>query len=105
MTTRPNPLQWLRYAFGGRLPVELHDWVRHDLVDADWRLRGLLRVCVQIAVPTIAVFFLPGPLNIRVMTALLIVLGALFVGAAYGDELRDRRLRQHDLPPAPRSRD
>jgi hypothetical protein len=55
--------------------------------------------------PTIAVFFLPGPLNIRVMTALLIVLGALFVGAAYGDELRDRRLRQHDLPPAPRSRD
>jgi hypothetical protein len=105
MSSRPNPLQWLRYAFGGSLPERLHDWVRHDLTDADWRWRGLFRVCVQIAAPVIAVFFLPGPLNIRVMTAALIVLGALFVGAAYGDELRDRRLRQHGLPPAPRPRD
>ena len=102
MIRRPNPLQWLRYAFGGRLPESLHDWVRHDLTDADWLLRGLLRVCVQIAIPVIGVFFLPGPLSIRVMTAALIVLGALFVGAAYGDELRLHRLRQHGLPPPPR---
>jgi hypothetical protein len=32
----------------------------------------------------------------------LIALGALFVGAAYGDELRDRRLRQHGLLGPPR---
>jgi len=38
-------------------------------------LRGLLRVCVQIAIPVIGVFFLPGPLSIRVMTAALIALG------------------------------
>jgi hypothetical protein len=102
MRKRPGPVQWLRYAFGGRLPEPLHDWVQHDLTDADWRLRGLLRTCIQIAVPVIAVFFLPGPLSIRIMTALLIALGALFVGAAYGDELRDRRLRQHGLLGPPR---
>lgn len=101
MRSRPNALQWLRYAFGGRLPAELQDWVRHDLTDADWRLRGILRTCIQLAAPVIAVFFLPGPLDIRVMTAALIASGALFVGAAYGDELRDRRMRQHGLRPPP----
>jgi len=61
VTTRPSPLQWLRYAFGGRLPERLHEWVRHDIA--------------------------------------LMVLGALFTAGAYGDELRDRRLRQHHLLP------
>jgi len=104
MRRRPNALQWLRYAFGGRLPSAQQDWVRHDLTDADWRWREIFRVCVQIAVPVIGVFFLPGPLEIRILTAALILCGALFVGAAYGDELRNRRLRQHGLP-RPRRRD
>ena len=43
----PSAGQWLRYAFGGRLPERLHEWVRHDLTDADWRWREILRVLVQ----------------------------------------------------------
>ena len=105
MTQRPNPLQWLRYTFGGRLPPRLNAWVRHDLTDADWRLRELLRVCVQITAPVVAIMFLPGPLEIRALTAALVVCGALFVSAAYGEELRDRRLRQHGLPKPPRRDD
>lgn len=103
--SRPNALQWLRYTFGGRLPPTLHDWVRHDLTDADWRLRELLRICVQIALPVIAIFFLPGPLEVRVLTAILLTCGALFTGAAYGEELRDRRLRQHGMRPPGRRAD
>lgn len=96
--TRPGPLRWLRYAFGGRLPPPLHEWVLHDLTDADWRLRELFRVCVQVAAPVVlAILFLPGPLEVRVLTAALLACGALFVGAAYGEELRNRRLRQHGL--------
>ena len=97
--TRPSPGQWLRYAFGGRLPAPLHDWVRHDLTDADWRWREVLRVLVQCAVPVVVVLVLPAPLAVRLLMLALIVGGALFTAAAYGDELRNRRLRQHGLLP------
>jgi hypothetical protein len=99
---RPTAGQWLRYALGGRLPAALHDWVRHDLTDADWRWREILRVLVQCAVPVVLLLFLPADLQLRILTIGLVVVGAVFTAAAYGDELRDRRLRQHGLPPARR---
>lgn len=100
MSSRPHPLQWLRYAFGLRLPHHLREWVRHDLTDADWRLREIVRVVVQCLIPVAIIMFLPGPWTIRVFTAGLLLVGALFVAAAYGEDLRDRRLRQHgiDIP-------
>ncbi len=99
MRTRPSFGQWLRYAFGGRLPGALHDWVRHDLTDADWRWRQLLRVLVQCAIPSVIMFLVPLDLQVRVLMVALVLCGALFTAAAYGDELRDRRLRQHGLLP------
>lgn len=101
MRTRPTAGQWLRYALGGRLPASLHGWVRHDLTDADWRWREILRVLVQCAVPVVVILVLPIDLELRLLMDALILLGALFVAGAYGDELRDRRLRQHGLPPPP----
>ncbi len=101
MTGRPSVPQWVRYALGGRLPAPLHDWVRHDLTDADWRWRQLVRVLVQCALPVVVILLLPAPAALRVFMAAFVLLGALFVGAAYGDELRARRLRQHGLAPPP----
>ncbi|MGI9091960.1 MAG: DUF5313 family protein [Mycobacteriales bacterium] len=98
----PNPLQWLRYAFGGRVPAHLREWARHDLTDADWRLRHALRIVVQLAIPFIAALFLPGPLSIRIMTGALVMVGGLLVGLAYSEELRDRRLKQNGIPLPPR---
>jgi hypothetical protein len=50
-------------------------------------------------VPITGLLMLPGRIEIRIYTALFVLLGPLFVGLAYGDELRDRRLRQHNLLP------
>ena len=99
MSARPSAAQWLRYALGGRLPEPLHDWVRHDLTDADWRWRLVLRVLVQCALPAAVILLLPAPVGIRVLMVALLLLGALFTAGAYGDELRDRRMRQHGLIP------
>jgi hypothetical protein len=99
VSARPSTLQWLRYALGGRLPADLHDWVRHDLTDADWRVRQIVRVLLQAAIPIVVILVLPIPVVLRILMAVLILLGALSVGAAYGDELRDRRFRQHGLTP------
>jgi hypothetical protein len=102
VSTRPSAVQWLRYALGGRLPAPLHDWVRHDLTDADWRWRQILRVLLQAAFPIVVILALPIPGMLRILMSVLVLLGALSVGAAYGDELRDRRFRQHGLTPPPR---
>lgn len=99
MQARPTALQWLRYAFGGRLPPALSEWVRHDLTDADWRWRLVLRVLVQCVLPAAVLAVLPADPQVRVLMVALVVCGALFTAAAYGDELRDRRLRQHGLLP------
>jgi hypothetical protein len=99
---RPSFPQWLRYAFGGRLPESKREWVWHDLTDADWRWRLVLRVLVQCAVPAALLLLLPAELQVRVLMVALLLCGALFVAVAYSDELRDRRLRQHGLlPPKP----
>jgi Family of unknown function (DUF5313) len=102
VSRRPSAIQWVRYALGGRLPADLHGWVRHDLTDADWRLRQILRVLLQAAIPIVVILVLPIPLTLRILMAALVLIGALSVGAAYGDELRERRFRQHGLTP-PRS--
>jgi hypothetical protein len=93
----PSLARWLRYAIGLRLPPENRDWVRHDLIDAGWRIRGLTRQLVFL-VPIAAAFVaLPGPLADRIYLVLLILIGGLFVGLVYGDSLRASRLRQHGL--------
>ena len=44
----PGPLGWLRFAFGFRLPPQNVHWVRHELTDAGWRWRTVLRHLVVI---------------------------------------------------------
>lgn len=100
----PGALRWLQFAIGLRLPAKYREWVLHDLTDAGWRLRALLRQLVLL-VPIAAIFLaLPGEWMIRISIAALIVLGGSFVSLAYGDSLRASRLRQHHLP-VPEDRD
>jgi hypothetical protein len=81
------------------------EWVRHDLTDAGWRVRGVIRVLVQVC-PAVVVFaLLPGPLVVHLGPPLFLLLASTFVAAAYGDDLRDRRLRQHGLPVPPRDQE
>ncbi|HEY2044878.1 MAG TPA: DUF5313 family protein [Jatrophihabitans sp.] len=99
MIERPPVLLWLKYAVGGRLPERYDDWVFADLTGRDWRIRGAARIMLFAVVPIALLLMLPGAIEIRVYTALFVLIGPLFVGLAYGDELRDRRLRQHGLLP------
>jgi uncharacterized membrane protein YdbT with pleckstrin-like domain len=94
---------WLRFAAGFRLPADNQDWVRHELTDAGWRGRTLLRhlaviipVCAILAV--VAGLLVPAPIWLILMTIALILCGSVFSVAAYADDLRASRLRQHDLP-------
>jgi Flp pilus assembly protein TadB len=99
----PGPLGWLRFAFGFRLPPENVHWVRHELTDPGWRWRTVRRHLAAI-LPACAVLmvvlavFLPAPVWVSVMTVALILSGSVLSVAAYADDLRAARLRQHGLP-------
>jgi Family of unknown function (DUF5313) len=99
----PGPLGWLRFAWGFRLPAENVHWVRHELTDAGWRGRTVLRhlaVIIPICAILVAVLaiLLPAPIWVSLTMVALILCGSLFTVTAYADDLRANRLRQHDLP-------
>ncbi|TQF69107.1 hypothetical protein FK531_10070 [Rhodococcus spelaei] len=96
--TRPNPLQWVAYACGAKLPDSMHAWVLRDLTGDHFLIRHLIRAMVPF-LPLFAVFMLfPGPLWLRGSMVLLGVLLALFYSVVYMDQNRARRLQKNGLP-------
>jgi hypothetical protein len=74
---RPNPVLWLYYEFGGRLPVSYRDWVLHDTTCRTWLLRVVLRVLVRFApVAVVLALVLRGWLG----GAWGLVLGSILLG-------------------------
>jgi len=98
----PSVLGWLRFSAGFRLPARNRDWVRHELTDAGWRGRTVVRhlgviipICAVLGV--LADTLSPAPLWIILMTIALILCSSVFTAAAYADDIRGSRLRQHGL--------
>ncbi|HVB27801.1 MAG TPA: DUF5313 family protein [Mycobacteriales bacterium] len=97
----PGLLARLRYALGFRLRAHT-DWVRHDLTDAGWRWRALRRLGVPLLPFCVLFALLPGPGYLRAVLPAFLIVTAGFITAAYAEDLRDYRLRQHGLRPAGR---
>jgi hypothetical protein len=99
----PNVGRKILFAIGFRLPAQNRDWVRHELTDAGWRRRTVLRH-LAVVIPICAVLvvvlaiLLPAPIWVSLTMVALILCGSLFTVTAYADDLRVNRLRQHDLP-------
>jgi hypothetical protein len=100
----PGVFRWLRFAVGFRLPAENLDWIRHELTDDGWRLRTVVRhlaiivpICAVLAV--LLLTLLPAPAWLALMMIALILCGSMFTVAAYADDIRASRLRQHGLEP------
>lgn len=102
--TRPDPVRWVRYAYGARLPERYRDWVLHDTTDRGWLVRFALRVTVQalpwlIAVALVLTLFTPLPAG-WVLGALAMSLGlSLFFTLTSADELTEARLVKHGFTP------
>lgn len=94
---RPNPLQWIWYAFGGRLPARCREWVLHDITCRTWVLRHLARSLVQIS-PGLLFLLLPGPFWIRAMSVLGGVILAVWYSMSYLEHTSEYRLVKHGYP-------
>jgi hypothetical protein len=94
----PGVLGKLAFAFGFRLREEHRDWVRHELTDAGWRMRVILRHLTVMIPVCVLLALLPGPPWLKVMVPALALIGSVFTVTAYADDIRAARLRQHKLP-------
>ncbi len=94
---RPNPLLWIWYAFGGRLPSRHAEWVLHDITTRTWVVRHLSRSLVQIS-PGALILLAPGPLWVTGMSLLGGVIMALWYSVAYMEYTCEYRLHKHGYP-------
>ncbi|MBN6041900.1 DUF5313 family protein [Amycolatopsis sp. 195334CR] len=98
MRNRPNPVLWLWYALGGRLPDRHREWVLHDVTAKTWILRHGARSTVLI-LPLVSVWLLlPGPLGLRLSLVLMAALVGYFYSFAYVEESGEHRLAKHGYP-------
>jgi hypothetical protein len=96
---RPDPLRWLWYAVGGRLPRRYSPWVVHDTTSPVWVLRHLFRIIVTLALPVTAVaVWLPGGTGLRALTAFVTGACALMFTILYANEIAEWRLVQAGYP-------
>ncbi len=76
----PSVLQWLRYAFGGRLPRSLSGWVLSDTTRPGWVRRHVARSLVQLSPLVVAcLVVVPVAMAYRLTAAT----GGLLVGLMY----------------------
>ena len=94
----PSVFGKLLFAVGFRLKPEYRGWVDHELTDAGWRLRVMLRHLIVMIPVCVALALLPGPVWLHIMVPALALAGSVFTVAAYADDIRTARLRQHRLP-------
>lgn len=97
--TRPNPIQYIRYCCGGRLPDSMRDWVRNDLAGKGATRRMMVRVAVP-AVLILAPFWLiPAALDVHLSMTLPILIPFVYFSHALNKVWRRHMLAVHGLDP------
>jgi hypothetical protein len=96
--TRPNPLQWIWYTFGGGLGPRYSGWVLHDVTARTRWLRQTVRAVVQVMLPAAVVSGVLSVLGFGWIIFGGVACGALlglWYSLAYIDQTGDRRLVKH----------
>ena len=87
----------MRFALGARLPDRNREWVRHELTDADWRGRLIVRHLIVTLPFAAALALLPGALWIRLAVPALFLICSVGIVALYASEIRVSRLHRNGL--------
>lgn len=96
---RPDPLRWLWYAVGGRLPLRYRMWVLHDVTARTWWLRHIARALVQaVPVGVVVGLLIPGSLGIRLAAVGGGILVSMIYVVAFVDEAVEHRSMKAGFP-------
>lgn len=100
---RPNPFQWVWYAWGGRLPQGYREWVLRDLTRPGWLLRHVLRalvftMTVLVGVFAIVIFGLHARLWIALASVPIGIIVGVYYSVSYAWESADTKLTKYGYP-------
>ncbi|MTD53426.1 hypothetical protein GKO32_05455 [Amycolatopsis sp. RM579] len=95
---RPNPVRWIWYALGGRLPARYRDWVLHDTTSKTWVWRHAARSTVLVGPLMLVWLLLPAPILLRLALVLMAALVGYFYSFVYMEEAAENRLAKHGFP-------
>jgi hypothetical protein len=87
------------FAYGAKMPARSTEWVRHELTDAGWRGRLIIRHLIAMLPICIVLALLPGAIWIRIAVPGLFLICSVGIVAMYADDIRVSRLRRHGLEP------
>ena len=96
---RPNPLQWLRYVYTGRLPRRNAAWVLYDATCRTWLVRHAIRYLMLVA-PLVAALlvFVPVQLSVRIEGAFAAA-GSVLIGyMCFVTESLEHRIEKAGYP-------
>ena len=100
---RPNPVQWIRYAYGGTLPAEYREWVLHDATCRTWMPRAFVRSLVQVsplaAALLVGLGVLGGSWPLALGATLLGILVVVRITLSLAEQSVEGRLVRHGFPP------
>jgi hypothetical protein len=97
--TKPNPLEFLRYCCGRRLPDSMRDWVRNDLAGKGAAARMMIRVAVPAVLVLIPFWFIPTTLDVHLSMTLPILIPFVYFSHALNKVWRRHMLAVHGLDP------
>jgi len=101
--SRPNIVQWLWYAVGGRLPMRYRQWALMDAVSRTWLLRFAARALVRLTPVVLAAVVVLWLVDAHVGLAAASVALGLIVGVyysmSYAPERVDQQLAGYGYPP------
>ncbi|AZG46585.1 DUF5313 domain-containing protein [Gordonia insulae] len=96
---RPTGWQYVRYAYGAKLPASMRTWVTNDLTGPGATTRMVLRWAVPCVLILVPMLFVPADWIVRLNMTIPIILPYIFFSIALNRVYRRHRLAQHGLDP------
>lgn len=96
----PNPWQYIKYSYGGRLPDSMREWVRNDLAGPGATARMMVRVFIPAFLVLLPFWFIPTTLAVHLSMTLPILIPFVYFSHALNKVWRRHMLRVHGLNPA-----
>lgn len=98
--TKPNPIQFIGYCVGRRLPDSMLDWVREDLTGKGATRRMMLRVLVPALLILAPFWLIPTTLDVHLSMTVPILIPFIYFSHALNKIWRRHMLRVHGLDPS-----
>ena len=97
---RPNPLQYIAYCYGRRLPDSMRWWVAEDLAGEGATRRMMIRVLLPALLVMAPFWLIPTTLDVHLSMTLPILIPFVYFSHALNKVWRKNMLRKHGLDPA-----